>query len=126
MVSYCWAEIPGFSKFGSYTGNGSTDGPMVITGFMPKFLLVKNTTSAYDWRIHDTSRDPYNVAQTELFPNGSYAEAQNSAYYYDILSNGFKLRTSDIRNNGSGDTYIYAAFAETPTQNLYGAQSNAR
>jgi len=126
MVAYCWAEVPGFSKFGSYTGNGSTDGSMVITGFRPKFLLVKNTTSAYDWRIHDTSRDPYNVAQTELFPNGSYAEAQNSAYYYDILSNGFKLRTSDIRNNGSGDTYIYAAFAETPTQNLYGAQSNAR
>ena len=115
-VAYCFSPVSGYSSVSSYVGNGSSDGPMVYTGFRPKFILVKNATSAYDWRIHDTSRDPYNVAQTELFPNGSYAEAQNSAYYYDILSNGFKLRTSDIRNNGSGDTYIYYAVAENPFQ----------
>jgi hypothetical protein len=113
-VAYCFAPVVGYSSVGSYVGNGSSDGVFVYTGFRPRFILVKNATSAYDWRIHDTARDTYNVAQTELFPNGSYAEAQNSAYYYDILSNGFKLRTSDIRNNGSGDTYIYYAVAESP------------
>jgi hypothetical protein len=113
-VAYCFSPVVGYSSVGSYVGNGSSDGVFVYTGFRPRFILVKNATSAYDWRIHDTARDTYNVAQTELFPNGSYAEAQNSAYYYDILSNGFKLRTSDIRNNGSGDTYIYYAVAESP------------
>jgi hypothetical protein len=115
-VCYAFAPVVGYSSVGSYVGNGSSDGVFVYTGFRPRFILVKNATSAYDWRIHDTARDTYNVAQTELFPNGSYAEAQNSAYYYDILSNGFKLRTSDIRNNGSGDTYIYYAVAENPFQ----------
>jgi len=113
-IAYCFSPVVGYSSVGSYVGNGSSDGVFVYTGFRPRFILVKNATSAYDWRIHDTARDTYNVAQTELFPNGSYAEAQNSAYYYDILSNGFKLRTSDIRNNGSGDTYIYYAVAESP------------
>jgi hypothetical protein len=127
MVAYCWAEIPGFSKFGSYTGNGSADGPMVITGFRPRWIMYKvYSGDTGHWFIHDTSRDPYNEAKYYLYANLSNAEATSVFYPLDILSNGFKIRSSNININGSGFGFVYAAFAETPTQNLYGAQSNAR
>jgi hypothetical protein len=115
MVSYCWTPIVGFSAFGSYTGNGSTDGPFVYTGFTPKFILVKRTDTTANWRILDTSRDIYNVEQYELYPNLSNAEGTFSAL--DGLSNGFKIRTSDAAYNASGGTYIYAAFASNPFKN---------
>jgi hypothetical protein len=114
VVYYCFAPVAGYSSFGSYTGNGSADGPFVYTGFRPRWVLIKNTTSAYDWRIHDTARDPGNVSDTGLFPSGSFAEADSSAYQFDINSNGFKLRTDNVRTNASSNTYIYAAFAEHP------------
>jgi len=123
MVAYCWAEIPGFSKFGSYTGNGSSDGPMVITGFRPRFLLFKSA-GVGDWVIIDTTRDTYNVSGYNLYPNDPVAESFNARL--DILSNGFKLRSTFTSTNPSGTSVVYAAFAETPTQNLYGAQANAR
>jgi len=110
-VAYCFAPIAGYSAFGSYTGNGSTDGPFVYTGFRPRYILIKKTSAAQDWFVYDTARDTYNEAPKTLFPNGSYAE--ESTRPMDILSNGFKLRISSATND-SGATYIYAAFAENP------------
>jgi hypothetical protein len=115
-VMYAWTPIAGFSAFGSYTGNGSTDGPFVYTGFRPKFILWKPTGLAgTDWVLIDTSRDAYNVASQYLLPNSSAAEG--SLALADILSNGFKLRTSSAGNNSSGGAVIYAAFAENPFRN---------
>jgi hypothetical protein len=119
-VAYCWAEIAGFSKFTSYTGNGSTDGPFIFLGFRPKYVLLKRTNSTGDWETYDTSRDLYNPEGQALFPNLSNAESSISPRI-DLLSNGFKLRTSGAGINGSGDSYIVAAFAENPFKN-----SNAR
>ena len=117
FVAYCWAEIAGFSKFGSYTGNGSTDGPFVYTGFRPKFLLFKQSSASGEyWHLMDTSRSPYNGVDLDLYPNLSNAEATYSPPALDLLSNGFKFRTSNSAWNGSGATYIYAAFAENPTK----------
>jgi hypothetical protein len=120
-VAYCFAEIAGFSKFGSYTGNGSTDGTFVYTGFRPKFILIKATGSTQDWYIEDTSRDIYNAAGLDLRPNTSGAET-NDTPVMDILSNGFKMRNSSYTGfNSNGATYIYMAFAENPFK-----YSNAR
>jgi hypothetical protein len=115
-VAYCWAEIAGFSKFTSYTGNGSTDGPFIFLGFRPKYVLLKRTNSTGDWETYDTSRDLYNPEGQALFPNLSNAESSISPRI-DLLSNGFKLRTSGAGINGSGDSYIVAAFAENPFKN---------
>jgi len=113
-VAYCFAAIAGYSAFGSYTGNGSSDGPFVYCGFRPRFLLVKRTDAAsYPWVIFDTARSTYNVITSELYPNASSAEA-NSSNDFDIVSNGFKCRISAAAYNASGGTYIYAAFAENP------------
>ena len=112
-VAYCWAEIPGFSKFGSYTGNGSTDGPFVYTGFRPRWVLLKLTSSAGGaWYIYDTSRNTYNVMDLYLRPDAT--DAETTFVTIDSLSNGFKVRTTSTQFNGSGSTYIYAAFAENP------------
>ena len=116
MVAYCWSAVAGYSAFGSYTGNGSADGPFVYTGFRPRWVMIKRSTGVANWFICDTSRDTYNVAQNRLFPSLSNAEV-NSPVEYDILSNGFKIRVdgaTDGGTNNSGDTYIYAAFAENP------------
>jgi hypothetical protein len=111
-VAYLWSEVAGFSKFGSYTGNGSSDGPFVFLGFRPRFILFKNTTN-FNWQILDTARADYNQGTVTLFPNLSNAE-NTTATQYDILSNGFKIRTSDAGSNGSGNSIIFAAFAENP------------
>jgi hypothetical protein len=116
-VAYCWAEIAGFSKFGSYTGNGSGDGPFVFLGFRPKFIMLKSTTTAgSNWWIYDTSRSTYNAADSLLFPNLNIAE-YSGGVELDILSNGFKFRNFANDGNKSGDTFIYAAFAENPFKN---------
>jgi hypothetical protein len=115
QVAYCWAEIDGFSKFGSYTGNGSTDGPFVYTGFRPKLVIIKVTSTTQSWTMEDTSRDPYNASGHTLWADLSSGEADNtSAYPIDLLSNGFKLRNTGNNQNANGATYIYAAFAENP------------
>ena len=117
MVAYCWAPIAGFSAFGSYTGNGSTDGPMVYTGFRPKFVMIKRSDSAgNNWRIWDTARAPYNAGLPVLYPNVSDVE-DSITDTYDLLSNGFKLRTSGAGTNASGGTYVYACFSENPFKN---------
>ena len=118
-VAYCWAEIAGFSKFGSYTGNGSTDGTFVYTGFTPKFVLVKETGNANNWYLLDTARNPYNAMNLQLYPNASAAEGTggSAGYLLDSLSNGFKFRGSGAEANRSGGSYIYMAFASNPFKN---------
>ena len=117
-VAYCFAEVEGFSKIGSYTGNGSTDGPFIYTGFKPAFILWKLASSTSSWAIWDGTRATYNPINTLLFPDQNVAESSgNSAYNVDLLSNGFKWRTSNSQINGSGSTYIYMAFAENPFKN---------
>jgi hypothetical protein len=116
MIAYCFAEKKGFSKFGSYTGNGSTDGPFVYTGFKPAFVMFKRTDSATggNWVIEDNKRSTFNVVDARLFPNTSDAEVSNGNGKVDFLSNGFKLRVAIDTQNESGGTYIYMAFAENP------------
>jgi hypothetical protein len=112
FVAYCWAPIAGYSQFGSYTGNGSTDGPFIYTGFRPKFILAKRTNTTGSWNMVDSSRSPSNVAIPTLYSDLS--DAEYTGYNFaDLNSNGFKLR-STVAANGSGDTYIYMAFAENP------------
>ena len=116
MIAYCWHSVEGFSKFGTYTGNGSADGPFVWCGFRPAFILVKEYTSADDWLIYDAARDPYNVAGRVLRPDTAAAEfdGRGGSRDVDFLSNGFKFRSSNATMNGSGAGYIFMAFAEHP------------
>ena len=111
-VAYCFAEIPGFSKFGSYTGNGSADGPFVFTNFQPRYILIKRTDTTGNWYVWDTARNTYNVVSAELYPNLSNAEATNADL--DANANGFKIRNTTADFNANGGTYIYAAFATSP------------
>jgi len=115
-VAYCFAPVAGYSAFGSYTGNGSADGPFVFTGMRPAYLMIKRTSSSgTSWNIYDTTRIPSNVSDDMLFADLAIAELANeTTLALDILSNGFKLRTTGTSVNGSGDTYIYMAFASAP------------
>jgi hypothetical protein len=116
-VAYCWTGLVGYSSFGSYTGNGSADGPFVYTGFRPRWVLIKRTdTSGNNWVLHDSARDSYNAATKQLLPSASGAETDTSVTSKDLLSNGFKLRGDNDAVNASSATYIYAAFAESPFQ----------
>jgi hypothetical protein len=114
-VAYCFADVEGYSKFGSYTGNASADGPFVYTGFRPAFVMFKRTDSTSDWHLYDTSRSTYNVIAAGLYADLSNAE--NSGQPFDILSNGFKLRVAGGELNTSSATIIYMAFAENPFKN---------
>ena len=111
-IAYCFAEKKGFSKFGSYTGNGSTDGTFVYTGFKPAFVMGKATSGTENWFMNDNKRLGYNDKNYRLYPNLSNSEATDSNM--EILSNGFKLNTANGNSNGVGKTYIYMAFAEEP------------
>jgi hypothetical protein len=112
FVAYCFAEVEGYSKFGSYTGNGSTDGPFVYCGFRPAWVLTKRTDSTGNWYLQDATRSAYNLQKATLFPDASNAEATDGGL--DFLSNGFKLRNTDSSENASGGTYIFMALAENP------------
>jgi hypothetical protein len=115
IVAYCFSEVKGFSKFGSYVGNGNADGTFVYTGFKPAWLLVKQTTGAsQNWYLWDNKRDSFNVTDTPLKPDEALAESGIGAYNIDLLSNGFKFRGTETQINASGVTYIYMAFAEEP------------
>ena len=124
FVAYCFAPVAGYSAFGKYTGNGSTDGVFIYTGFKVGWWLVKRTDSTESWYIRDTTRDSTNAISDALNPNS--ADGEGSYGSFDFLSNGIKIRESGTGSNHSGSTYIYAAFAEVPTNNLYGGQANAR
>jgi hypothetical protein len=119
-VAYMFAPVAGFSAFGSYTGNGSSNGPFVYTGFRPRFIIVKRTDASDNWMIMDTSINPINVASTHLRSDSTSAELNpggSPAVSFDFLSNGFKNRESNNQVNNSGGTYIYMAFAENPFKN---------
>ena len=113
-IAYVFAPIKGFSKFGSYTGNGNADGTFVYTGFKPAFVIMKRYDTADNWVLQDNTRDPYNPSDTRLFPDDSGADSTNSNYNMDFLSNGFKLKNTNTNSNASGGNYIYMAFAEEP------------
>ena len=110
FIAYCFAEKPGYSKFGSYTGNGNADGTFVYTGFKPQFIIQKPVSTTQNWQIHDTKRPGYNVKNYNLSSNNNNAEADNE--FIDIVSNGFKNRTNGALNS-SGVTYIYMAFGQS-------------
>ena len=116
LIAYCFAEKQGYSKFGSYTGNGNADGTFVYTGFKPAFVMIKATGLVKNWLTFDNRRLGYNGAGTnkQLHPNTNGTESSGNGTTLDILSNGFKTRTTDSDENGSGSTYIYMAFAEAP------------
>ncbi len=111
-VGYLWASVSGYSAFGSYSGNANADGPFIYLGFRPKWILLKRTESTGNWTIIDTAREGYNVDNDPLYPN--LADAEGTTDLVDIVSNGFKLRSTDISVNGGTGTYAYACFAEHP------------
>jgi hypothetical protein len=113
MICYAFAEKEGYSKFGSYVGNGSADGPFIYTGFRVSMVILKRTDSGGSWTISDSVRDTSNPITPYLFPAASDAEATDTSNQIDFLSNGFKLR-HDTRNNTSSATYIFMAFADQP------------
>ena len=126
-LAYCFAEKQGYSKFGKYVGNGNGDGQFIYTGFKPAFVMVKRSDSAGSWFILDTKRSPSNLADLYLSPNANSAESNYlSAFQTDIVSNGFKLRTSYSETNTSGASYIYMAFAESPFVTSTGVPTTAR
>ena len=113
-IAYCFADVQGFSKMGSYTGSGNASGPFCFTGMKPSFVMIKNTTASASWNITDAKRDTFNVAGKGLFANETTAESAIAGREIDFLSNGFKIRTSGGEKNTSGNIYIYMAFAEAP------------
>ena len=125
-VAYCFAEKKGYSKFGSYTGNGNADGTFIYTGFKPAWILLKqSSTSGAGWRIHDNKRGISGNPEDEtLYASGSNAESTGRDV--DFLSNGFKLRTDSGDGNSSGSTYIYMVFAENPFVSSTGIPCTAR
>ena len=127
MVAYFFTPIKGYSKFGSYTGNGNADGAFIYTGFKPAWLMIKRTDSAQNWILTDSTRNTFNLASKRLFPNLNDAEATSSGTNdFDLVSNGFKCRTNHVEINTSGGTYIYIAFAEHPFVSSKGAPTTAR
>jgi len=124
-IAYCFTDIKGYSKCSTYTGNGSSNGPFVWTGFKPSFILMKNFSSGGNsWRIYDNKRDTFNEMDNALFPDSSAVEGNYDAI--DFLSNGFKWRNSNAAINGSGSSYIYMAFAENPFVTSEGVPATAR
>ena len=124
MIAYCFADVKGYSKFGSYTGNGNADGPFVYTGFKPAFLIIKQSSSARNWIMMDSKRSTFNVVNTYL--KGNSSDAEETTTYVDFLSGGFKCRDSDTGANASGGTYLYLAFAKSPFVNSNGVPATAR
>ena len=125
FISYNFHSVQGYSKFGSYTGNGNADGTFVYTGFKPAFVMVKNTGAAENWIIFDNRRPGYNLTDALLKPNLSNAES-TTGVKFDMLSNGFKARVSDAEGNSSGGNFIYMCFASNPFVTSTGVPATAR
>jgi len=125
-VAYCFAEKQGYSKFGTYTGNGSSDGPFAYTGFKSAWLMIKRTDSTNHWTLQDNARESSNVVQKFLLANEDDAEDTSAGQDLDFLSNGFKIRNSNTRQNASGGSYIFMAFAEHPFVSSEGVPVTAR
>ena len=127
-ILYAWCDVPGLQKFGSFVGNGSSDGPFVELGFRPTLLWIKNADTGNEtWCVHDDQRDKFNPTKHRLsIESDSAQDASQSARNKDFLSNGFKIRGTSGEQNTSGETYIYAAWATAPSIDLYGGGANAR
>ncbi len=125
MVCYAFAEKQGYSKFSSYVGNNNANGPFVYTGFKPAFILIKSTGSR-NWLMYDNKRGAFNLNDEYFYVNEANAEATSSTSGYDFLSNGFKVRNTYNDGNVSGETYVYAAFAENPFVTSTGIMGTAR
>jgi len=128
-VAYCFAEVQGYSKFGGYTGNGNQDGTFVYTGFKPAWIMIKRTDASKNWYIADSKRSPINVNKAHLVANDTDAEDTSgdaTDSYFDILSNGFKLRQDFSHLNADGGTHVYMAFAEHPFVSSEGVPCTAR
>ena len=125
-VAYCFAEKQGYSKMGSYIGNGNADGTFVYTGFKPAFVLIKDSGRAESWYIFDNRRLGYNGGMADLIANSTATESGSSATLLDFLSNGFKLTGTTDHLNGSGQNFIYMAFAEAPLVGTNNVPANAR
>jgi hypothetical protein len=124
FIAYCFAEVKGYSKFGSYTGNGSADGTFVYTGFKPAFVICKSSSNAFSWVMHDSKRPGYNATNLYLYAQATNTEGSDIPH--DFVSNGFKIRSTFSDTNGSGMTYIYMAFAENPFVTSGGIPVTAR
>ena len=124
MMAYVFVDVQGYSKFGTYVGNGDPDGAFIYTGFRPAWIMTKATSHTQNWGIFDNKRLGYNVNNEHLYADTTAIEQTPDAM--DILSNGFKMREDRNITNGSGYTYVYAAFAECPLVNSNGAPCNAR
>ena len=124
FVCYAWTSIQGFSKFGSYTGNANANGPFIYTGFKPAWIMTKQINGSSSWIVHDNKRDPINPID-EFFTVEEH-DAAGDLDSFDLLSNGFKVRTSNGDRNSSGDIFAYWAFAESPLVNSEGIPNNAR
>jgi len=125
MIAYCFADVKGYSKFGSYTGNGNADGSMIVTGMKPAFVMAKKSSGTEDWSITDNKMNTFNVCNNKLRPNSSSQQSTGNAHI-DFLSNGFKWRSTSGEFNASGSTYIYMAFAENPFVTSSGVPATAR
>ena len=125
-IAYCFTNIQGYSKAGKYIGTGNANGPFIYLGFKPAWLLVKMDANGESWNILDIKRNTSNPANTRIDPDTNAAEATNSAYAVDFLSNGFKLRNTGGNFNSDGSTYYYAAFAEHPFVSSKGVPCTAR
>jgi hypothetical protein len=126
VIAYCFAEKTGYSKFGSYIGNGDSDGSFIYTGFRPAWIMIKKTSSAGSWIIQDNKRDVDNPALIRLFPDTTDTDTSSTSYSKDFLSNGFKIRNTNGNENTSGATYIYMAFAAAPLVGTNNIPANAR
>ena len=113
LVAYCFKSVTGYSKIGSYIGNGNADGTFVYTGFKPAYILIKKTSATDHWVVMDNKRQGYNFDNELLLPSDTRVEEDGASYGVDILSNGFKCRTTDGWTNASGQSYIYMAFGQS-------------
>jgi len=123
-IAYCWSEVQGFSKFGVYEGNNNADGTFVYTGFRPAFVLSKSIDSTHDWQLWDNKRSGYNEDNDMVVLSNT--DARDTSTFVDLVSNGFKWRTSTAAGPNVSETFIYAAFAEAPFVNSNGVPCNAR
>ncbi len=124
MLMYAWAPVQGFSKFGSFIGNGNADGPFVHLGFKPAMLIIKDTGASVSWGLYDIKRNGFNNENKTLYVNSTSGE--DAGGYVDLMSNGFKIISSSAWQNRSGGTFIYMAFADSPFVNSNGVPNNAR
>ena len=126
FITYCWHEVPGYSKFGNYTGSGSSDGSYMYLGFRPAFLLLRRTDDSKSWVLFDNKRSPFNLVDKSLYPNRTDGDNGLSNLEVDFLSNGFKIKNSVNTINASDGTYVYMAFAEQQGQTPFNTFPDAR